>query len=72
MENGGRGEGTTSQLRRDAEGMTPAPQARMEGLRGYAEDAGDFIREFARERPVAAVAIAAGVGFILGRMLSRT
>jgi ElaB/YqjD/DUF883 family membrane-anchored ribosome-binding protein len=71
MENGGRGEGT-SQLKRDAEDMAADMQARIEGLRGYAEDAGDFIRAFARERPVAAVAIAAGVGFILGRMLSRT
>ena len=71
MENGGRGEGT-SQLRRDAEDMAADMQARIEGLRGYAEDAGDFIRAFARERPVAAVAIAAGVGVILGRMLSRT
>ncbi|BDG01616.1 hypothetical protein [Anaeromyxobacter oryzae] len=71
MENGGRGEGT-SQLRRDAEDIAADMQARLEGLRGYAEDAGDFIRSFARERPVAAVAIAVGVGFILGRMLSRT
>ncbi len=71
MENGGRS-GGTSQFRRDAEEIAADMQARLEGLRGYAEDAGEFISSFARERPVAAVAIAVGVGFILGRMLSRT
>ncbi|WP_242392893.1 glycine zipper domain-containing protein [Anaeromyxobacter oryzisoli] len=70
MDDGGKGEETT-QLRQEAEELAADMQARLEGLRGYAEDVGDFIRAFARERPVAAVAIAAGVGFILGRMLSR-
>jgi ElaB/YqjD/DUF883 family membrane-anchored ribosome-binding protein len=73
MENGGRsGEGTAEGVRRQVEGMAVDMQDQLEGLRGYAEDAGAFIREFARERPIAAIAVAAGVGFVLGRLLSRT
>lgn len=71
MENGGRTGEAAAQMRREAEQMAAGVQAQIEGLRGYAEDAGDWIADFARERPVAAVAIAAGVGFVLGRMLSR-
>lgn len=70
MENGGSGVG--AQARRDVERIADDVQDRIEGLRGYAEDAGDWIREFAREKPVAALAVAAGIGFVLGRMLSRT
>jgi ElaB/YqjD/DUF883 family membrane-anchored ribosome-binding protein len=47
-------------------------QERMEGMRGYAEDAGEWIRTLARERPMTAVALAVGVGFVFGRLLSRT
>ncbi len=43
----------------------------MEGLRGYADTADSAIREFARERPMMAIAVAVGVGFILGRLASR-
>ena len=46
-------------------------QDRMEDLRGYGEDAGAWIRDFARERPLAAIGLAVGVGFVLGRLLSR-
>jgi ElaB/YqjD/DUF883 family membrane-anchored ribosome-binding protein len=72
MENGGRSGEGTAQMREQAEQLASSVQEQLEGLRGYAEDAGDWVREFARERPVAAVAIAAGIGFFLGRMLSRT
>jgi ElaB/YqjD/DUF883 family membrane-anchored ribosome-binding protein len=72
MENGGRSEEGTAQMREQAEQLASSVQEQLEGLRGYAEDAGEWVREFARERPVAAVAIAAGIGFFLGRMLSRT
>ena len=41
-------------------------------FRGYAEDAGAWVREFARERPMAAIALSVGLGFVVGRMLSRT
>jgi ElaB/YqjD/DUF883 family membrane-anchored ribosome-binding protein len=44
----------------------------MEGMRGYAADAGAWISSFARERPALAIAVAAGLGFLLGRMASRT
>ncbi len=69
MENGG---GTGSQVKREAQEIAENVRDRMEGLRGYAGDAGEWIREFARERPVAAIALAAGLGFVLGRLLSRT
>ncbi len=44
---------------------------RMEDLRGYAETADSSIREFARERPVLAIACAVGIGFLIGRLASR-
>ena len=68
---GGRiGEGV-AQARREAEELAAGVQEQLEGLRGYAEDAGEWVRGFAKERPVAAVAIAAGIGFVVGRLLSR-
>jgi ElaB/YqjD/DUF883 family membrane-anchored ribosome-binding protein len=68
MEDGGTG----SDVKREAQGIAENAQDRIEGLRGYAEEAGQRIRELARERPVAAIAIAAGLGFLMGRLLSRT
>jgi ElaB/YqjD/DUF883 family membrane-anchored ribosome-binding protein len=47
-------------------------QDRLEGMRGYAEDAGDWVRTLARDRPMTALALAVGVGFVFGRLLSRT
>ncbi len=44
----------------------------MDDLRGYAETADAAIREFARERPMAAIACAVGLGFLIGRLASRT
>ncbi len=68
---GGRiGEGV-AQARREAEELAAGVQEQLEGLRGYAEDAGEWIRGAARERPIVAIAVAAGVGFVLGRLLSR-
>ncbi len=69
MEDGG---GTGSQAKREAHEIAEGVKERMEGLRGYADDAGEWMREFARERPVLAIALAAGLGFVLGRLLSRT
>ena len=43
----------------------------MEGLRGYADTADTTIREFARERPLLAIACAVGIGFVIGRLASR-
>jgi ElaB/YqjD/DUF883 family membrane-anchored ribosome-binding protein len=43
----------------------------VEALRDYAGSADEMIRSFARERPVAAVVIAIGVGFVVGRLVSR-
>jgi ElaB/YqjD/DUF883 family membrane-anchored ribosome-binding protein len=44
---------------------------RIEGLRGYADTADHAIREFARERPMVAIACAVGLGFLIGRLASR-
>lgn len=71
MENGGSGEGVGSQAREKAERIAGEVQDRMEDVRGYGEDAGEWIREFARERPLAAMGVAVGIGFVLGRLLSR-
>jgi ElaB/YqjD/DUF883 family membrane-anchored ribosome-binding protein len=43
----------------------------MDGLRGYADTADTTIREFARERPLLAIACAVGIGFVIGRLASR-
>jgi ElaB/YqjD/DUF883 family membrane-anchored ribosome-binding protein len=68
-ENGGT---VGSDAREKARQVAQDVQERMEGMRGYAEDAGEWIRTLARERPMAALALAVGVGFVFGRLLSRT
>ncbi len=68
MENGGSG----TQVKRQAERMAEEMADRLEGMRGYADEAGDWVRQFAREKPLAAIAVAVGVGFVFGRLLSRT
>ncbi len=82
-ENGGEsGERIGAQAREKAERVAGKVQERMgdvrgqmqdriEDIRGYGEDAGQWIRDFARERPLAAIGIAVGIGFVLGRLLSR-
>jgi ElaB/YqjD/DUF883 family membrane-anchored ribosome-binding protein len=70
MENGGRTSGT-AHLKQSAGDIAQNVQDRMEDVRGYAEDAGEWIRQFAREKPMAAIAVAVGVGFVVGRLLSR-
>lgn len=54
------------------EGMSGRFGAQVESLRDYANSADSIIREFARERPMAAIGIAIGVGFVLGRLAART
>ncbi len=54
---------------RDVQGKM---EARVEDLRGYAESADTAIREFARERPLLAIGCALGLGFLIGRLASRT
>ena len=58
--------------REAARGMAHEVEERLEGMRGYADDAGEWIRTMARERPLATLAVAVGVGFVVGRLLSRT
>jgi ElaB/YqjD/DUF883 family membrane-anchored ribosome-binding protein len=66
------GNGGAQDVRVQAERAMEGVQDRVEELRGYAEDAGEWVRSFARERPVAAVAIAAGIGFLVGRLFARS
>jgi len=66
------GDGGAQDVRAQAEQAIQGVQDRVEELRGYAEDAGEWVKGFARERPVAAVAVAAGIGFLLGRLFSRS
>jgi ElaB/YqjD/DUF883 family membrane-anchored ribosome-binding protein len=66
------GNGGAQDVRAQAEQAMQGVQDRVEELRGYAEDAGEWVKGFARERPMAAVAVAAGLGFLLGRIFSRT
>ncbi len=68
MDNGGSG----TQVKRQAERIADEMQERLEGMRGYADEAGEWIRDFAREKPIAAIALAVGLGFVVGRLLSRT
>jgi ElaB/YqjD/DUF883 family membrane-anchored ribosome-binding protein len=44
---------------------------RFEDVRGYAESVDATIREFAREKPMVAIACAIGIGFLIGRLASR-
>jgi ElaB/YqjD/DUF883 family membrane-anchored ribosome-binding protein len=71
MESENGGERIADAARRQAAGMTAGMQDQLDELRGYAEEAGSVVREYAREHPWTAIGIAAGVGFVLGRLLSR-
>lgn len=70
-ENGGGGGGIAGDAREKAREMAGQMQERFEGMRGYADDAGEWMRTLARERPMTAIALAVGVGFVFGRLLSR-
>ncbi len=71
MENENGGERTADAVRRQAAGMAAGMEDQLDELRGYVEEAGSVVREYAREHPWAAIGIAAGLGFVVGRMLSR-
>jgi ElaB/YqjD/DUF883 family membrane-anchored ribosome-binding protein len=47
-------------------------EERMEGVREYAGDFDQWVRAFARDRPIMAICCAAGLGFIIGRIASKT
>ncbi len=44
----------------------------LEDVRGYWETVDATVRDFAREKPLLAIACAVGVGFLVGRLASRT
>jgi ElaB/YqjD/DUF883 family membrane-anchored ribosome-binding protein len=78
-ENGGSGSELGSEARDAAQkareaarGVARDVEDRLEGMRGYADDAGEWVRTLAREKPLVALAMAVGVGFVFGRLLSRT
>ncbi len=70
MDDGGKGRAAGA-----AQGELRETESRMrEGLgelRGYAESLDVWIRRFARDRPLLAIACAAGLGFLVGRLVSR-
>ncbi len=72
MENNGRADrdaGTAvRQGLREAQGQI---QDRLEDLRGYADSLDGWVRSFAREKPLLAIACAAGIGFLVGRIASK-
>jgi ElaB/YqjD/DUF883 family membrane-anchored ribosome-binding protein len=43
----------------------------FEDLRGFVDKADGAVRDFAREKPLVAIACAVGVGFLIGRLASR-
>ena len=55
-----------------ARGVARDVEERLEGMRGYADEAGEWVRTLAREKPMVALGLAVGVGFLFGRLLSRT
>ncbi len=71
MQNENGGERAAESVRRQAAGVAAGVHDQMEELRGYVEDAGSVVREYARDHPWAAIGIAAGIGFVVGRLLSR-
>ncbi len=78
-ENGGGGSNVGAEARERAReaaerarGMAHDVGEKLDGMRGYADDAGEWLRTLAREKPMAALALAVGIGFVAGRLLSRT
>jgi ElaB/YqjD/DUF883 family membrane-anchored ribosome-binding protein len=69
-ENGGSGN-LGAEAREAARDVAHELEDRLEGMRGYADEAGEWIRALARERPLVAIGLAVGVGFLMGRLLSR-
>jgi ElaB/YqjD/DUF883 family membrane-anchored ribosome-binding protein len=69
---GGEAREAAQKARETARGVARDVEERLEGMRGYADDAGEWVRTLAREKPMIALGLAIGVGFIFGRMLSRT
>lgn len=72
MENGGKAGGVTNDVAARATEAGHRLEEQLEDVRGFAEEATDRLRDFARDSPGVAIAIAAGFGFILGRIFSRT
>ena len=61
--------GTAREAMREVQGKMAQS---VDDLKGYAGSADAAIRHFARERPLVAIACAAGIGFLIGRLASRT
>ena len=69
---GGEARDAAQRARETARAMAREVEGRLEGMRGYADDAEEWIRTLAREKPMVALGLAVGVGFLFGRLLSRT
>ncbi len=71
MENGGRERSATEQVREGLRNVQGDMRERIDGLREYAEGVDSWIRTMARERPMLAIGLAVGLGFLVGRLASR-
>ena len=72
MENGGKGGMDPGRARERMEALAGEMGERLEDVKGWAGEAETWVRRFARERPLAALACAVGIGFLVGRLASRT
>lgn len=71
MENEDGGGERAEGMRRQAADVAGGVEDRLDELRGYVDEASSVVRDYAREHPWAAIGIAAGIGFVIGRLLSR-
>lgn len=71
MENEDGGGERAEGMRRQAADVAAGVEDQLDELRGYVDEASSVVRDYAREHPWAAIGIAAGIGFVIGRLLSR-
>jgi ElaB/YqjD/DUF883 family membrane-anchored ribosome-binding protein len=72
MDNGGKAERAAGAVQRGLRETEARMREGLGELSGYAESMDLWIRRFARDRPLLAIACAAGLGFLVGRLVSRT
>jgi ElaB/YqjD/DUF883 family membrane-anchored ribosome-binding protein len=75
-QNGRNADAAAQSIRERAQDVAGSLQAKADGAvdqaREYAGDINTWVRDFAREKPVMAIACAIGIGFVVGRLASKT
>jgi ElaB/YqjD/DUF883 family membrane-anchored ribosome-binding protein len=75
MESNGRSVGaeapTGTRLMDRASNVSDTVSEKLTDIKGYAGDVQGWVGDFARERPLMAVGCAIGLGFVIGRLVSR-